>query len=123
MATRITHFPLYTEVSPFRVIVIGTAHIWRTAFAAGLWDLNCEKWIFRDGKHIYIRLVEHAEQLTAEKLLDTLEGAMKKRAKSWETESRREQMRSVEHISQAMEPGWQRALSRKPLRHRHRGDH
>lgn len=26
MATRITHFPLYTEVSPFRVIVIGTTH-------------------------------------------------------------------------------------------------
>lgn len=72
-ATRVTQLPSYTQVSLFRAMGICVRHMWRRASTGGMRERSCGKWMFRDRKHVYIRRVEHAEHLTAEKLLDILE--------------------------------------------------
>lgn len=66
----------YTQVSPFRAMELAIKRIWRyglKAFTCGFRDHNHGKWMFRHGKRVYLRREEHADQMTAQKLLDILE--------------------------------------------------
>ena len=66
----------YIQVSLFKAMEIVIKHIWRSggkAFTCGRRGHNHGKWMFRHGKRVYLRRAEHAEHLTAQKLLDILE--------------------------------------------------
>lgn len=73
--------PSYLQVSFFRAMGITIKRIWSNrgkSFRAGISDRNNRREMFLDGKRVYVRREEHAEQLTAEKLLNILKYDSKK---------------------------------------------
>lgn len=75
-AAKMRQPPSYLQVSFFRAMGITIKRTWRNrgkAFRRGPSDRNSRRDLFLDRKRAYVRREDHAEQLTAEKLLGILD--------------------------------------------------